>query len=278
MVLLVASFAILAVSPVGGAAVPSPTALIDHVGPVPVNGGWIGPGAHLIIDRPDGTFGCTANFVWKDGAKTYLGAAGHCFLPADKAATHGPGADFDPSGVVVRVCTQGCEFGGQSGFSFPGHLETLGAVAYARQTASDGDIGNDFGIVEIPDRLLPLVTPAMPIFGGPTSIATSGQGLGCIYGNAAGLGEVVATKARVGYVTSIGAKSWKSVFPSFEGDSGSAIVACNLGADGMLHGQAAVGILTHIATNGVIVGTTVPRAIQMATEAGIHLSLQMPSG
>src|SRR5919204_6063644 len=44
----------------------------------------IGPGSAIIITIPDeGRFGCTANYVWRDGTRLYLGAAGHCFLPAD---------------------------------------------------------------------------------------------------------------------------------------------------------------------------------------------------
>src|SRR5688500_14580542 len=42
----------------------------------------IGPGSHLLIEIPGaGTFGCTANFIWANGAVRYLGAAGHCFIP-----------------------------------------------------------------------------------------------------------------------------------------------------------------------------------------------------
>src|SRR5213593_294861 len=54
----------------------------------------IGPGSALIITIPDeGRFGCTANFVWASGENLYLGAAGHCFLPETRKATHGAGAD-----------------------------------------------------------------------------------------------------------------------------------------------------------------------------------------
>src|SRR6185436_3944216 len=106
----------------------------------------IGPGSHLIIDIPGaGTFGCTANFIWASGATRYLGAAGHCFIPEGTTATHGPCADFNASGVRVSVCVSNCSFGGESGFTLTGALVVLGAVAYARQTAADGDIGNDFG-------------------------------------------------------------------------------------------------------------------------------------
>src|SRR5687767_8187914 len=50
----------------------------------------IGPGSALLITIPDeGRFGCSANFVWTGGGTTYLGAAGHCFIPADTKSTHG---------------------------------------------------------------------------------------------------------------------------------------------------------------------------------------------
>jgi hypothetical protein len=252
---------------------------------IPTTGGWIGPGAHLLMTMdyaPGYAFGCTANFIWTGGGKTYVGAAGHCFLPnpitggpsGSAVATHGPGADYDPSHTHVRICVSGCEFGGQVGFIITGTTVALGPVAYARQTASDGDVGNDFGIVEVPTAQLPRVSAAMPVWGGPstTSGAAAGQ-LGCFYGNAAGLGEVVATKARVGVVSYVGPKQWGAVLPSFEGDSGSALITCTASANG-IHGLATVGILTHLTPGAVarpISGTTVPRAEQMATEAGLTI-------
>jgi hypothetical protein len=78
----------------------------------------IGPGSALLITIPDeGRFGCSANFVWSSGGKTYLGAAGHCFIPADKKSTHGAGADYDASGVTVEACVEGCETGFRSGIT-----------------------------------------------------------------------------------------------------------------------------------------------------------------
>ena len=76
----------------------------------------IGPGSALLITIPDeGRFGCSANFIWTGGGKTYLGAAGHCFVPADRKSTHGPGADYDASGVTVQVCVEPCATGFRSG-------------------------------------------------------------------------------------------------------------------------------------------------------------------
>jgi len=244
---------------------------------VPTTGGWIGPGAHLLItfDSVPGTiFGCTANYLWKAGTTTYLGAAGHCYIPPGTTATHGTGADYNPSGTHVRVCVSGCEFGGETGFIIQGTTVALGAVAYGRQTASDGDIGNDFGIVAIPSSQMSRTTPTMPVWNGPTS-GSPGVGLGavCFYGNAAGLGETVATKARAGVVTVIGTKAWNAVLPVFEGDSGSALERCTADASGAVHGTAAVGIVTHLTVGqNTAAGTTMARAEQMATEAGLTIT------
>ncbi len=242
----------------------------------------IGPGSHLLIEIPAaGTFGCTANFVWTDGATQYLGAAGHCFLAEGTTATHGAGADFDATNVVVRVCVSNCSFGGQAGFVITGDLVTLGSVDYARQTAADGDIGNDFGIVTIPASLAPLIRRSMPVFGGPSSVeeVTQGRPL-CHYGNGVGVGEVFATMARVGVGGGATPKYWMGDLAAAPGDSGSAVVTCGLvGTD--LAGQGAAGILTHLGVeigveHGVVFGTTIARAIEMATEAGISISLALP--
>jgi hypothetical protein len=242
----------------------------------------IGPGSHLLIEIPNaGTFGCTANFVWATGNVRYLGAAGHCFLAEGTTATHGDGADFDASGVRVSVCVSNCSFGGELGFSFTGDLVTLGQVAYARQTAADGDIGNDFGIVTIPASLASLIRPSMPVFGGPSSVedVTPGRTL-CHYGNGVGVGEVFLTMARVGVGGGTTEKYWMADLAAAPGDSGSAVVTCGLNGTNLV-GQGAAGVLTHLGIevgtqHGFVLGTTIARAIEMAGEAGIALTLVLP--
>jgi len=239
----------------------------------------IGPGSHLLIDIPNaGTFGCTANFVWASGNTRYLGAAGHCFIPASATATHGPGANYNASGVVVRVCVSNCSFGGDTGFTVTGNLVQLGAVAYARQTAAGVDIGNDFGVVTIPTALAPMVRASMPVFGGPTGTDTVTQGeLVCHYGNGVVVGETFATMARVGVGGGSNAASWTGVLAAAPGDSGSAVVTCDANATGV-QGRGAAGVLTHlgVSAQGVVFGTTTARAIAMASEAGLSLSLVIP--
>jgi hypothetical protein len=239
----------------------------------------IGPGSHLLIDIPGaGTFGCTANFVWAAGSARYLGAAGHCFIPEGTTATHGPGADFNAAGVIVRVCVSNCSFGGETGFTLTGNLVQLGAVAYARQTAASGDIGNDFGVVAIPAALASMIRPAMPVFGGPTTIDTIDTGEPvCHYGNGVIVGEAFVTMARVGVGGGSTADSWSGALVAAPGDSGSAVVTCDVNANGV-QGRGAAGVLTHlgVGTEGWVFGTTVARAIDMATEAGLALQVVVP--
>lgn len=255
---------------VTGVRVSTPTGL-----PTPDAGDRIGPGSPLLIDLNDNgpvTALCTANFVWQSSGTYYLGAAGHCFLPQNGTVVKGR----DPYVSRVRVCVASCLLGGASQLytnGITGDFRDLGPVVYARQTDGKGnDVGHDFGVVQIPSGLLGFLRPAVPVWGGPSGSETASVGTpACLYGNAAGLGEVFATKARAGVIVpdlifdEPGA--WFAAMPSFEGDSGSAVVDCATGA--------AIGILTHITTNG-IAGTTVARAIEMAREAHLSLSIVQP--
>lgn len=253
----------------------------------------IGPGSAIIITIPnEGRFGCTANFVWSAGATLYLGAAGHCFLPAAKTATHGEAPDYDASGVSVIVCVEDCGGNFRSN-QLVGTWVPLGRVAYARQSDPTGQegVGNDFGVVEIPAEAVPLVRPEMPVWGGFEGSEDLDFGkYGCHYGNGLGVGEVFLTKARVGVGGGHEADYWMGDFIGAFGDSGSGMVTCE--SDGAtFHGERAAGVLTHLgvgtgdvqyrnlkmkAEHGVIFGTTIGRAIQMATEAGLQLSLVEP--
>jgi hypothetical protein len=238
--------------------------------PTPNAGDGIGPGSYLLIDQADGTFICTANFVWNGpGGERYLGAAGHCFLPPDVDAA--PANDPDRYVSRVQVCVADCLFGGQLGAVIQGTFVDLGPVAYARQSRGDIDVGNDFGLVTIPAGT-PGVRTTVPVWGGPTGSASIGVlSPVCIYGNAMGLGEVFATKARAGLGSSTHDGAWFANIPAFQGDSGSAMVNCP-----GLTGTTAVGILTHLATDGtgIVAGTTVAQARAMvAAETGMTITL-----
>jgi hypothetical protein len=253
----------------------------------------VGPGAHMLIDVPGETTlkFCTANFVYDAGKQRYLGAAGHCFLPSAKTATHGLDADYDASSVRTYVCVEDCAFGGATGLAggesgvsfFTGKLVELGAVAYARQAddaAHTHDLGNDFGIVAIPEALR--IRKVVPVFGGPTGIDQPHQGdLLCHYGTSVIAGETFLTMGRVGIVGGSTAETFSFFGAVGPGDSGSPAVRCEqAGLD--LDGFGAVGFVTHLwanddeapVTSGPNVGTTIARALEMAQrDAGLVLTL-----
>lgn len=244
----------------------------------------IGPGSALLITIPgEGRFGCSANFVWTSGPRRYLGAAGHCFLPGDRTSTHGPGADYDASGVTVQVCIANCEKGFRSGIVAEGTWLTLGKVRYARQNAADGEaVGYDFGVAEIPRKIEGVVRTSLPVWGGPTGTHRLALGdWGCHYGNGIVTGELYPTKARVGVGGASDDVAWAGDFVAAFGDSGSGMVMCTPSGTTFV-GQGAVGILTHLGVwvdatgeHGVVLGTNIEQAIRMATEARLSLTLAL---
>jgi hypothetical protein len=260
---------------------------------LPAGATGIGPGSPILITIPnDGTYGCSANFVWRDGSRYFLGAAGHCFVSATAKSTHGEGADFDASGVSVDVCVSSCE-GNFDAMTLVGTVVTLGRVAYARQTdpTATEDVGNDFGVVEIPAAAVHLIRPELPVWGEFSGVKTMEFGKNaCHYGNGLVTGETFVTKARVGVGGGSDAASWYGDFIAAPGDSGSGIIGCE--PSGLsFAGTGAIGILTHLGVatgdveyngiktrveHGFVLGTTIARAIEMAREAGLNLALVQP--
>lgn len=253
----------------------------------------LGPGTPILITIPnEGRFGCSANFVWRDGDKLYLGAAGHCFLPADLKSTHGEGADYDASGVTVQACVEGCE-GNFRTATLVGKMVDLGRVTYARQTdpTATEDVGNDFGVVEIPAEAAHLVRPEMPVWGRYAGVTQMEFGkTACHYGNGVGAGETFATKARVGVGGGSDAMMWYGDFAGAPGDSGSGMIGCEASSL-TFAGTGAIGIVTHLGVatgdvkykgiktkveHGFVLGTTIARAIEMGREAGLSLKLVQP--
>jgi hypothetical protein len=242
---------------------------------VPAQATGIGPGSHLFIEMDGGLYGCTASWVFTDGVRLLLGAAGHCFLPEGTTATHGDDADWQPSGTKVRVCVSACSFGGVLGFMAEGDTVELGPLVYARQEQERGgeQLGWDFGVVEVPTDLHHLVRTDMPVFGGPTETATLGTSdVVCHYGYGVVGGEVWPTMARSGLGLLSDDEVWFAASPAAPGDSGSAVQTCAPGSEG-LEGVAAIGTLTHLTTLGVA-GTTNDQSLAMAADdAGLVLDL-----
>ena len=270
------------------------TTTISASEPLPEPATGIQPGSQMIITiDDDGTFGCSANFVWEDTSTTigegevddperhplYIGAAGHCFLAGGKNATENAKREgekddnLQPADRVssVKLCKD-CTFGGQAGLSFvDGETYELGDVVYARQNLPDGtQVGHDFGLVRIPEELRPAVDPSIPQFGGPIGVEEGAVPQGepvCQFGAGVGNGEVFATQATRG--VSEGAiitedrdgdeinDAWYAGIRASPGDSGSLLAEYEAG-----RATDAAGVLTHLTAVG-IAGTTVTRCVSM---------------
>lgn len=247
--------------------------------------GDIRPGSALLIQKQGGLFLCTAGFLFenvKTGQK-YVGTAGHCVLTAGCDATHGAGTLCSTAGVSVAICIKPCYFGGS--LATLNSYIPLGKVAYARQTDGHGfcpgDIGNDFALIEIPPQYPPsLVDPAVSFWHGPTA-PNGNEGTGRtigFYGNGIGLGEtIVSKKPRPGVTINDGIFcSWQAALPVSGGDSGGpAVFVEPHGPPEILHGDEALGILTHGTIAPALAwGTSLGWAEWMAfTDAGLDVVL-----
>lgn len=247
--------------------------------PIPTSATGIGPGSHLIIDRPDGEFGCTANYVWQDsGGTLYLGAAGHCFLqPSIHEAVN-------PASVQVWVCVSACTFGGETGFIIQGNMVPLGPYIYARQQDAAGNqVGHDFGMVQIPTSRASLVRTQMPVWSGPSASGYIRADQVLVhYGCGVGVGEAWPTMARAGVAAFGDLQSWYAELAASPGDSGSAVSIASVNTANVVEGTVAGGILTHLSVGvslpnapGFVAGTQVPQAIAMVSaDAGLTIGVK----
>lgn len=258
--------------------------------PGPTEG--IGPGTPLSISRPDGTFGCSANFVFQDPAteRAYLGTAGHCVLSGGMSNT--TDAAWDPAEVTVSYCEQPVVSGGAT---LCWSLQELGDVVYASQDDGAGNgFGFDFAIIEIPFRFVegvdlgcPVevhdkcgeVRPWLPVWGGPTGDTLPGLGDPAVhYGHGLGHGTAMATEARAAATLgSYDDGSWDALGWVTGGDSGSGIATADARTDHLLVGDEAFGTITHSITGigaPLMLGTTVEKGLDLVqTETGLKLDL-----
>lgn len=205
----------------------------------------IRPGSWILFPA-----GCTTNFVFgslagttsttgKGRVKTasatdlYIGTAGHCTEVGDEV-------------TIVAA---------------PGILMNIGRTV----KSVDGDVGDDFALIDVRPEMEPFVNPSTAYFGGPTATGSPQFGDAVLH---AGHGLVVGTGGtpRAGVVVYRGpgdsstsdAFAWDGV--AAPGDSGSFVIE----SDGT-----AAGNLTHIVVGGAYVpgntaGTSIGRMLQIA--------------
>lgn len=154
--------------------------------------------------------GCTANFVFTDGTRKYIGTARHC-------------VDNVGSRVAMQVDTT--------------TIADVGSVV--KMTPGDGDPGQDFALIKIDADVVQKwgVDPRIPVVGGPNGVYTGCGPAGIkYYGHGYGV-AVAQGKPGFGLATNWNNDGFGWTGSGLPGDSGSGVVT----ADGK-----AAGDLTHL--------------------------------
>jgi len=222
----------------------------------------IRPGVQTFTDGGQ----CTADFVFTDRTddSVYLGQAAHCASTGGPTETNGCETGSKPLGT--RVGIEGASVDGTLAYSSWISMQARG------EANADACQYNDFALVRIDPADVGKVSPAMRVYGGPTSMARPGDwGVGdkvLTYGNSDLRFGVEPIRPREGYVLS--ASDWTtSIYtagPGVPGDSGSAVLT----GDGQ-----ALGVLVTLqsvppAGNGV---TSLAKALEYAASAGSDVEL-----
>jgi hypothetical protein len=175
---------------------------------------------------------CTSNFIYQDGAGTYIGQAAHCSGTGAATETNGCDAESLPVGTQVEV----------DGASRPGTMVYNSWITMQQNNESDEETCayNDLALVRLDPADVPNVNPSVPSFGGPTGVGSWG-GVGSTvytYGNSSLRGGVSTLSPKQGAVVQNSPDGWShdvyTATPGIPGDSGSGFLNSSGGAIGVL--------------------------------------------
>ena len=187
--------------------------------PASAAAGDIRPGVMTLTDGAQ----CTANFVFTNGADTFIGQAAHCSGTGGSTETNGCDAGSLPLGTKVEV----------DGATQPGTLVYNSWLAMQAVGETDPDTCqyNDFALVKIDPADVASVSPSIPVLGGPTGIDRDGVGTGedvFSYGNSSLRLGISQLSPKQGVSLGTDSGGWNhpvyTVSPGIPGDSGSAFV------------------------------------------------------
>ncbi|HUF32169.1 MAG TPA: S-layer homology domain-containing protein [Acidimicrobiales bacterium] len=108
---------------------------------------------------------CTSNFVFYDTSDIYIGQSAHCASTSESTETNGCVASTAPVGSQVDI----------EGATQPGTMvyNSWVTMQAAGEQSSNACRYNDFALVRIDPADHGRVNPTVPVWGGPTGIATS---------------------------------------------------------------------------------------------------------
>ncbi len=209
----------------------------------PADSATITPGNMTFTDGAQ----CTSNFIFQDGAGTYIGQAAHCSGTGGATETNGCDSGSLPIGTPVEI----------DGASQPGTLVYNSWIEMQAdgETNANACAYNDFALVRIAPADVANVNPSVPGFGGPTGLGPSSAMLGdtvYTYGNSSLRGGISQLSPKEGRVIQGAGNGWsRTVYtatPGVPGDSGSGFMSATGQAIGTL---STLAVLPLPGSNGV---------------------------
>jgi hypothetical protein len=190
--------------------------------------GAVHPGVQTFTDGAQ----CTANFIYSDGASTYIGQAAHCSGTGGNTATDGCSSGTLPVGTQVQV----------TGASKPAVMVYNSWATMQANGESDVDTCayNDIALLKLDPADAANVDPSVPGFGGPTGTASLGDTGSTVYtyGNSELRGGVTKLSPKQGVVVQKQPSGWSTdvytLTPGIPGDSGSGFLTATGQAAGIL--------------------------------------------
>jgi hypothetical protein len=187
----------------------------------------IHPGVQTFTDGAQ----CTANFVFTNGADTYIGQAAHCSGTGGSTDTNGCTSGSLPEGTQVQV----------AGASHPATMVYNSWVRMQAAGESDSETCqyNDLALLKLDPSDVPNVNPSIPHWGGPTGVG-AGAALDDTYsyGNSELRGGITQLSPKRGKILDVSPGGWSydvyTVSPGIPGDSGSAFLNASGQAMGIL--------------------------------------------
>ncbi len=229
------------------AALPAEAGKRPNKGPRPAAVTWapassaqVHPGVMTYTDGAQ----CTANFVYTNGTKVYIGQAAHCSGTGAATDTDGCDSASLPLGTKVKV----------AGFTGTMVYNSWLAMQKANEKDPDTCAYNDLALIELPAAAVATTNPSVPFWGGPVALG-AGTAFGddvYSYGNSSLRGGVTALSPKQGVSLGDGGGGWTTdvytVTPGIPGDSGSAFLDATGRAFGVL---STVQIAPLAGSNGV---------------------------
>ncbi len=214
----------------------------------PASSATIHPGVQLLTKGAQ----CTANFIFFDGTRVFVGQAAHCSGTGGNTKSDGCTAPSLPLGTPVTI----------PGATRPGTIvySSWLTMQALKETNPDVCQFNDLALVELDPADVRSVNPSIPIWGGPAGLASAGTTAGeqvYAYGHSKLAMGVSLLSPKQGVSLGDSGNGWShavmTLSPGIPGDSGSAYLDSQGRALGVLStlqlaplpGSNGVGDLAH---------------------------------